>query len=291
MSDKQTQAELNNANAHMALSKRVEPYAGFEEFFKLSEKEHEILDGALNLNSGQSKYQSEHFVADSQLTPYRKLKQCLLELETRHHSWHNINNSLKRKLVEVKIAKRKLAGTTDELEKELILVDIEDMEHDIKVWNRKIRQAAEEVKTFIDLCKKIAGDDEELLKKAYSYDHEEERKYWVTRMAKQAAMDMISYGRIGSGNMDSIAMMPEEDQIETLATTIQYNERLTKGLAQIAGAVNEGLLENKDAIPDYDVPSVTDKLLAKKIFERTQHNTEEENVQHTPESKTGPESV
>lgn len=273
MSD--TQAEKNNANAHMALETRVVPYAGFEEFFQLSEKEHEILDGALNLNSGQSLYQSEHFVADSQLTPYRKLKQCLLELETRHHGWHNINNSLKRKQVEIKIAKKQLEEATDELQKELIMVDIEDMEHDVKVWNRKIKQAAEEVKIYLDLIKKIAGDNDELLKKAYTYDHEEERKYWVTRMAKQAAMDMISYGRIGSGNMDSIAMMPEEDQIETLATTIQYNERLSQGLSQIAGAVNEGLLANKDAIPEYDVPSVTDKLLAKRILERKTKDTTE----------------
>jgi hypothetical protein len=123
-----------------------------------------------------------------------------------------------------------------------------------------------------------------------TYDHEEERKYWVTRMAKQAAMDMVSYGRIGSGNMDSIAMMPEEDQIEALATTIQYNERLQNGLAQIAGAVNEGLLENKNAIPNYDVPSVTDKLMAKEILSG-KGKDKESNVQHTPESKTGPETV
>jgi hypothetical protein len=214
----------------------------------------------------------------------------LLELETRHHSWHNINNSLKRKLVEVKIAKRDYEACPDDLQKELIAVDIEDMEHDVKVWNRKIKQAAEEVNTYLNLTKKIAGDDDELLDKAMTYDHEEERKYWVTRMAKQAAMDMVSYGRIGSGNMDSIAMMPEEDQIEALATTIQYNERLQNGLAQIAGAVNEGLLENKNAIPNYDVPSVTDKLMAKEILSG-KGKDKESNVQHTPESKTGPETV
>jgi hypothetical protein len=290
MSEQANNAEKNNANAHMALETRVNPYDGFEEFFELSAQDSKILDGALNLNSGQSAYQSEHFVADSQLTPYRKLKQCLLELETRHHSWHNINNSLKRKLVEVKIAKRDYEACTDELQKELIAVDIEDMEHDVKVWNRKIKQAAEEVNTYLNLTKKIAGDNDELLDKAMGYDHEEERKYWVTRMAKQAAMDMVSYGRIGSGNMDSIAMMPEEDQIEALATTIQYNERLQNGLAQIAGAVNEGLLENKNAIPNYDVPSVTDKLMAKEILSG-KIKDKESNVQHTPESKTGPETV
>ena len=78
MSEQANNAEKNNANAHMALETRVNPYDGFEEFFELSAQDSKILDGALNLNSGQSAYQSEHFVADSQLTPYRKLKQCLI---------------------------------------------------------------------------------------------------------------------------------------------------------------------------------------------------------------------
>ena len=40
-------------------------------------------------------------------------------------------------------------------------------------------------------------------------------------MGKQAAMDIISYGRIGSGNMTSIMDMPEEDQVETLGIAVQ----------------------------------------------------------------------
>ena len=101
-------------------------------------------------------------------------------------------------------------------------------------------------------------------------------------MAKQAAMDMVSYGRIGTGNMDSIAMMNDEDQIMTLATTLQYHERLGQGMQQIHGAVNEGLLENKEHLPKFDIPNFTDKLLSKDLIE---------NVQRTVESKTGPETV
>jgi hypothetical protein len=156
------------------------------------------------------------------------------------------------------------------------------MENDVRIWDRKIIQAEEELKSYINQVKEIAGDDTELLAKAFSYDAEEERKYWVTRMAKQAAMDMVAYGRIGSGNMDSIAMMPEEDQIMTLATTLQYNERLMGGLNQISEAVQQGLLENSENLPKYNVPKVTDKLLSSEILK---------NVQHTTQPKVKPESV
>lgn len=250
---------------------------------ELDEKGKEIMLGALNMSSNQSEYQNKFFVTASQLTPYRMLKQCMLEIEARHHSWYNVKNKHKRKLIEIQMAKRDLEQIRDPLAKQLLEVDIEDMENDCRIWERKLLQAEDEMLGFINQVKQIAGDDEELLKKAFSYDEEEERQYWVTRMAKQAAMDMVSYGRIGSGNMDSIAMMPEEDQIMTLATTLQYNERLMNGLNQISQAVSQGLLENKDHLPKFDVPKVTDKLLATDFLKQ--------DVQHTTQSKVKPESI
>jgi hypothetical protein len=193
-----------------------------------------------------------------------------------------VGNKLARKKIEIKIAQREMDLSEDELSKQLIAIDIEDMEHDVKVWNRKIVQAEEEIIQYLDMVKEIAKDDDALIKKAMGYDHEEERKYWIARMAKQAAMDMVSYGRIGSGNMDSIAMMPEEDQIMALATTLQYNERLGQGLASISEAVNEGLLNNSDALPKFDVPAITDQLMIKDLLN---------NVQHTTKPKVKSESI
>ncbi len=261
----------------------VKPDSKVVKDLKLDEKELNIVVGALNMSSNQSEYQNKHFVTASQLTPYRMLKQCMLEIESRHHSWYSVKNKHKRKLVEIQIAKRELENTRDPLTKQLIEIDIEDMENDCRIWERKLMQAEDEMMGFIQQVKQIAGDDEEMLNKAFTYDAEEERQYWVTRMAKQAAMDMVSYGRIGSGNMDSIAMMPEEDQIMTLATTLQYNERLMNGLNQISQAVSQGLLENKDHLPKFDVPKVTDKLLATDFLKQ--------DVQHTTQSKIKSESI
>jgi len=238
-----------------------------------------IIRGALNMNGGQSNFQSKYFVAGSQLTQYRSIKQCLLELESRHHGWNDINTKRKRKLVEIKIAEREYNESEDELQRELIAIDIDSMKYDVQVWEKKVKQSNEEIQYFLSLIKEITNGDDNILQKAMSYDEEEERKYWVARMAKQAAMDMVSYGRIGSGNMDSIAMMDEEDQIQTLATTLQYNERLNQGMIKINEAVNQGLLANERDLPKFDVPSITDKLLASEEF------------QHTPKSETKSESI
>ena len=58
------------------------------------------------------------------------------------------------------------------------------------------------------------------------YEHE----YWTVRMAKQAALEMAFYGKIGVGNLDSILMMgPEQqNQVLELAThfTVNYEKKM-----------------------------------------------------------------
>jgi len=52
-------------------------------------------------------------------------------------------------------------------------------------------------------------------------------------MGKQAAMDILSFGRISTGNLDSIAMLPEEDQLQILSIGFQYSNLLGGQLAKI----------------------------------------------------------
>ena len=253
------------------------------DILNLSDDDRNVLEKSLNqTGAGQTTFQSKYFVAGSQLTPYRMAKQCLLELESRHHSYVGIQAKQKRASYEKAIAERALANEPDELKKGLIQCDIDDINYDLKVWERKKRQCEDELRDYLGIFEQVKQLDPVAAEKAFEYDEEEERQYWITRMAKQAAMDMVSYGRIGTGNMDSIAMMNDEDQIMTLATTLQYHERLGQGMQQIHGAVNEGLLENKEHLPKFDIPNFTDKLLSKDLIE---------NVQRTVESKTGPETV
>jgi len=92
---------------------------------------------------------------------------------------------------------------------------------------RKLRNAREERLMYVhlieDLDKSEHGvlpDGTRLVEAIYDPVKSEqlEQDYWVKRLGKQAAMDMIAYGRIGVGNMDSITMMDKNTQRETLQT-------------------------------------------------------------------------
>ena len=70
--------------------------------FGVSELDWKVLEGALHMNSTMTPYQCQHFVADSQLTPWRKTRQAMLELETRYHAYVEVKHSLKKSIVQRK---------------------------------------------------------------------------------------------------------------------------------------------------------------------------------------------
>jgi len=62
-------------------------------------------------------------------------------------------------------------------------------------------------------------------------EDELEQDYWTVRMAKQAALDMSFYGRVGEGNLDSILMMGMKQQHKVLKLATHFHLQLDQGMA------------------------------------------------------------
>lgn len=184
-----------------------------------------------------SDFQSRYFVVNSQVTDYRRVRQALLEIETRIAAKKQIIRDSKRSEVQMQIKQRDLAAETRDLEKELILLDIDQLQYDISVYEKKLRVVEEELDEFSKLVLEIVPTTAEL--ESYTQHNEElEREYWVYRMAKQASVDMVTTGRIGAGNLDSIAMMSPEDQALTIGSALLNSKKLTSGINRIEEAIN-----------------------------------------------------
>jgi hypothetical protein len=184
-----------------------------------------------------SDFQSRYFVVNSQVTDYRRVRQALLEIETRLAAKKQIIRDSKRTEVNIKIKQRDLAAETRDLEKELIMLDIDQLNYDLSVYAKKLRVVEEELDEFAKLVMEIVPTVEEL--ETYTKHNEElEREYWIYRMAKQASVDMVTTGRIGAGNLDSIAMMSPTDQALTIGSALLNSKKLTAGITKIEEAVN-----------------------------------------------------
>ena len=185
-----------------------------------------------NMDFGMTHEQIKNFVVNSHVTDKRKLRQTLTEISTRNHERKKLFLDIERKKITIEELEAKLEIEDDPYRRRLMQCDIEEFKLDIGRFKISVHQSSNELQAFMDWVNKKYNSMEELIEDA-QYNEEEERKYWVARMGKQAAMDVYCTGRIGIGNLDSIAMMREEDQFATLNIAMQYSGLLNAGIGKI----------------------------------------------------------
>lgn len=197
----------------------------------------QIIEAAVNLEMGQTRYQNDTFVVGSQITPYKKVQQALLELETRQHGYTElkykhrlcINN---RKKIKRALDQELSMDIKDDIEIERLEIELEKALFDESIYERKYKTYEREISEFCDMVREHMDPKKDIEYYRVSND-EEDRKYWITRMAKQAAVDVHNIGRVGSGNLDSILNMPPEDQLLALKAAVEHATLLTAGVEKM----------------------------------------------------------
>ena len=207
-----------------------------------------------------SEFQSKYFVVNSQVTDYRRVRQALLEIETRIAGKKQIERNMWRTSIELKLKEEEYANEPHPLKKELISIDIDQFNYDISVYKKKLSNIKEELDTFCEIVKTLVPDLT-TLETFKEQNPELERDYWVARMAKQAAMDLMTIGRISQGNMDSIAMMPLGDQEDTIKTALTYSATLNKAIGSVDEKVKLEMQQTPVAAFNYVEPPNPKSLL------------------------------
>ena len=225
----------------------------------------DIIDAAVNLEMGQTMYQNDTFVVGSQITPYKKVQQALLELEARQHGYVELQYKHKlctnsRKKLERELEREKKRPDSDELEVERLEIEWEKAKYDESLFEKKYLTYEREISEFCDMVRNHMDD-----KKGIEYyrvtQEDEDRKYWITRMAKQAAVDVHNCGRIGSGNLDSILNMPAEDQLTTIQGAVEHATMLTAGVEKMTqDLLPEVRKVIEGSFKDYSVPKIMEEI-------------------------------
>lgn len=203
---------------------------------ELSDK---LIAIAENVSFALPKYKADNFVGGAQITPYAKLKQWLLELRGREDIVEHLEYVLRKQELEIQIQEESREFVTDPKRKELVDLMIADMKIDLRKYKRNLKDAYIERQGFVDLIVEFLESDDAKLPNGGSLidvignkelEHKFEHEYWTVRMAKQAMLDMISYGRIGTGNLDSILMMSPEQQKDVLSLASSYTVFIDKNI-------------------------------------------------------------
>ena len=239
-----------------------------------------------NMDYGMTHEQIKNFVVNSHVTDKRKLRQVLIEVERRNHDRKKVVLDKKRKEVEIARLKDRLNVTEDPYERQLMEFDIEEFQLDLNKFCLSLHQYDNEMNAFMDWINKNWGSIEEV-EKAAEYTEEDERKYWIARMGKQAAIDVYTTGKIGTGNLDSIAMMREDDQYATLNVAMQYSGLLSAGISKIQNELRPHLdkLMMDGSSPRIPTMEGIEDNLNLKLYEQLTGN-EQKSLQSTDQSET-----
>ena len=240
----------------------------------------QLIEFANNeVDSSVPKFKLKHFVGGSQLTPFHNLKQLFLELKIRQDSFLHIEWEIARKKMEELVEKEKLANSTNDIEKQYIEIDLLNIVKDRKKHEEAQVGALKEKDAILELIRELCEgpqgtlpDGTKLMDVFGNKELEEEleRQHWVTRLAKQASMEMLAYGKIGTGNMDAIAMLPPKEIAECLQLTSDYTVRVGTGMGLLTDkSINDLKLgyvspENKEKMKHM---GISDEFIAENMLE------------------------
>lgn len=228
----------------------------------LDEADKEMIKYAINKEWTNPKFKMRYFVGQTQITPFAKLRQWLLELRTREESIEHTEYEIRKWEVNINRHKHLAENDEDPFERELNAIEAEKLERQQLATRRRLQDWYLERQQFIDLINEFKESEEALLPdgsgRTYfdiiNTDEEDlyEAEYWTNRLAKQASSDLLFYGRVNTGNMDAILSMGEQQQAETLALAHSYATQIKQIETSIQLEV-----ENKLGIEAQDILSLT----------------------------------
>ncbi len=211
----------------------------------LNEEQKSLVDRALNLHFLNPKFKMKHFVTNGQLTPYSTIRQLLLELKVMEEATETFEYMLKKMELEKEGLLLKLEVEKDPIQRNMLQLELLKNEKEYKQNRRRLAQNYIEREQYVQLIEEFkAGPDaktpdgKDWITEVFGNMEEEnkwEEHYWIVRLAKQAALDLTAYGRIGSGNMEAITQLGPNLQEQCLALTHEVSlqlEALSNGLRQ-----------------------------------------------------------
>ena len=221
---------------------------------KLSEDQKDIIALAMSKEWTTPEFKIKNFIGNAQITPFAKLKQYIIEMNTREHGVQSMEYEVKKLELEIEIQKEKADATASPAEKKLYELEMLKLGALLKKSQLRLRDAYTERDLYLKIIEEFNNSPEGQLPDGRrlidvledpEISSRLERDYWTMRLAKQTALDMIAYGRAGVGNMEAVTMLEPEQQLEVMQIACEYFVRNEMRTNQLLSAVNEAIMQGR----------------------------------------------
>lgn len=226
----------------------------------MTPEDQEMIRRALNKTWTNPKFKMKWFVGEMQITPFAKMRQWLLEIKHREEAIDFSEYEMNKLVIKLKRQQRiveQLKDSADPLDLEEAELELVKLQFDEKMNRRRLQDAYLERQHLVDLLNEFLDSPEGKTEDGRSLmdvlDTEEEEvleaHYWTMRLGKQAAMDIVAYGRIGVGNMDAICQLSQQQQTDALALAHRYAIQLDQHQAVLRSEMAKQLGLPEDYVP------------------------------------------
>ena len=246
----------------------ISPWENCDEFTK------DIMEWSDHQYFEQSEFQNKHFVINSHVTPYRQMQQAAMEIQVRYNSLQKITISYKRCLNDIARVTHEMEQEDDPFYKQDKVYELQLLQVDKTVWVNKINQSKKEIESFVKIIKEKFQDPSDIkgLLEDKELKEREEQKYWIARMARQSATDLMTTGRIQAGNIEALLQMSPEDQAAVVDLSLTYSTAVNRsigGIKEAAEARVDKMMEGKPpqlfdtsgVLTDYATQNIADRAL------------------------------
>jgi len=255
---------------------------------QLNDKEIQLLDYSTNKEWANPKFKMRWFVGETQITPFSKLRQYLLELKSREEAIGKLEYDIDKYQIQIERHEHLAETTSDEFDKRAHILEAKELNRTQVLTRRRLVNWYMERQQIIDLITEFLNSEEALLPdgsgRTYmdimDTDEEDdyEAEYWTNRLAKQAATDLLFYGRIGTGNMDAILSMAPKQQTETLALAMNFGTQLQQIQSNIQSDIDQKLAVSGDTKTGFLTKPPVNNLIEKQKNDLESKKTDEGNI-------------
>jgi len=195
--------------------------------------------------TGMTPFQMRNFVVNDFVTAYRKIRQIVVELKARYDNRAVLELDIEE--LQVQIDQVSARSTTDEHQTKLNDIQrrryqltlqqklglMVQMDFEIDVFTKNLEQLIAEQGGYDVLVHQLQSPE---------FQDREEAQFWVEKMARNAHSDLINFGTLSKGTLDTILLLPPSDQQQVMVKALS----LQNDTLQLLSNSKDALLVTKD---------------------------------------------
>lgn len=195
-----------------------------------------------DLNFSMSQFQIKHFVVGSQHNNFRQFKQILLEMEVRITNLEQIGLDMEKNRLEKDLLEENVASETSPAQKALYQHEIKKLDIGYENGLRSMERTKGELSYLEEILAEFRSkiDVKELMDNQELYEND----YWIKRLANQAALELLTVGRIGVGNLEALMQMGDNNFKKALVEATKITNEVKNQVKYLDMIGEQELLEN-----------------------------------------------